>query len=427
MKIRSKKYFDDLKEKHHKLVADAKSNSEKTKREIAAKSDEKSKLETEKQKKQKLLVQNEEAGLDVSKLKAMIQEVDQQVSKLISELDSLQKREAELASVVSRDFGREDSLVSILNNEYGFDEATVVECVEDCFKTLPVTITQHDEAGHPHQCRISIGSKQKDLAIKNSKKYFSKQFRPDSLSWIPAVNESKHEGNETQEAQSGDSQRLIRVFLDSKIDKFILLEELQWYRTVKEKRPDGFSYREVEFQRRFKDAFTDIAISLETLIEDILTKESNKLDLEKPYEDNALLAHISSEIKAQTTTNPSFKVCNEELTSAEIYKRIKDEWDAFVNSPWSSEIKGPLALLKYHSENGEKARFWSGAYEGHYGFRLRTRDHSWIKGEIYISETAMAGSSKMVHYEDYDDDVKVQRLGKMFFFATNRRDSIGDE
>jgi len=421
MKISIKKHFDELKEKHQKLVAAAMSDSANAKKDIASKNQDKSKLETEKQKKEKLLVQNEEAGLEVSKLKTMIQELGGQISKLVADLELLQKREAEFASVVSRDFGREDHLVSILNNAYRCDDATVVNCIEECFKTLPVTITQLDKAGHPQQCRILIGKTQRDLTVKHSGKYFSKNFRPQSLAWVPAVNESTDE--DTQESQANNKEELIGVFYDCKKEKFILLEVLKWYNTVKEQRRGDYgSYREVEVQQEFEDAFTDIAISLETVIGDILTKESNELDLEKPYQDNPLLAHISCEIKAQTTANPLFRVCDEELTSADIYKRIKGEWDSFVNCPWSSKIKGPLALLKYHSENGEKARFWSEAYEGHYGFRLRTRDHSWIEGEIYIAEAVKVSSSKMVHYQpNYNHTV--QKLGKMFFFASNTRDS----
>jgi hypothetical protein len=80
-----------------------------------------------------------------------------------------------------------------------------------------------------------------------------------------------------------------------------------------------------------------------------------------------------------------------------------------------------LALLKYHSENGEKARFWSGDFEGHYGFRLRTRDHSWIEGDIYILPAADADSkkdsAKMLHYKNNSHS-----LGRLFLTVENVRD-----
>jgi hypothetical protein len=90
-------------------------------------------------------------------------------------------------------------------------------------------------------------------------------------------------------------------------------------------------------------------------------------------------------VLAHTSASPIFEVNNETLTSAQIYKAIKDHWDAFTNCPWSKQITHDLALLKYNVENGERVRFWSLAFKNYYGFRLRTRDHSWITGQIFIT------------------------------------------
>ncbi|MCH7994006.1 MAG: hypothetical protein IIB57_06130, partial [Planctomycetes bacterium] len=113
-------------------------------------------------------------------------------------------------------------------------------------------------------------------------------------------------------------------------------------------------------------------------------KENGEIDLEKSYPDNALMARVRSWILPRTNTEPLFPACSDKLTSAKIYERIKDHWDGIKKAPWSDGIKGTLALLKYLLENGEKARFWCKAFENHYGFRLRSRDHDWLVGEIYI-------------------------------------------
>jgi len=52
-------------------------------------------------------------------------------------------------------------------------------------------------------------------------------------------------------------------------------------------------------------------------------------------------------------------------------------------------------------KNGEKPRFWSGEFEGQYGFRLRTRDHNWIVGQIYISPIGGTGSKTKLTVHEY--------------------------
>jgi hypothetical protein len=273
-------------------------------------------------------------------------------------------------------------------------------------------VTRLDHVGHPIQCTISIGQNHKVLNIKPSGKHFSKNFRPESLKWLPA----KSEPNFNQELSSSHCDQRVCVFFDRKTEKYFLSQTtLNWQTEI---HPSNRSYHDGRTHQSHKNDFADIAVSLDAFIQ----TEKVELDLENSYKDNPLLAHARSEITKQTSSKPRFKESSEKLSSPEIYKRIKTEWDTFVNCPWSSEINGTLALLKYHSENGEKARFWSRDFEGQYGFRLRTRDHSWIEGDIYILAAAETDSKKdsvqMMHYRNDG----CHSVGKMFLNVYIKKD-----
>lgn len=66
-------------------------------------------------------------------------------------------------------------------------------------------------------------------------------------------------------------------------------------------------------------------------------------------------------------------------------------WKTFVDAPWAKEISGgAVIMLKHLCERGlETPHIWTLDYKGHYGFRVRTRDHSWITGEIYCPPSAL--------------------------------------
>jgi hypothetical protein len=207
---------------------------------------------------------------------------------------------------------------------------------------------------------------------------------------------------------------------------------LEWQIQVKRQVPLPACYRvsgiyeEREVTEGVRDAFADIAIQLGAKMDELLPEEKSELDLDQSYKDNPMLAHVRSEVLKQTTSKPIFKESADQLACIEIFERIKPEWDAFVNCPWSPEIWGTLALLKYHLENGESPRFWTESFESQFGFRLRTRDHDWIVGQIYIDPSGDKPSGKSrvkVHCQPEADHDRyritesgnwVASLGRMF-------------
>ena len=126
---------------------------------------------------------------------------------------------------------------------------------------------------------------------------------------------------------------------------------------------------------------------------------------------------LQSQVSELTTPKPIFRPSVESADTNEIFKRIKSDWEAFLKCPWAKEIQGTLALLKYYVENGERARFWSGEFENLYGFRLRSRDHDWIKGNIFIDVSGKPASGKEpLEFHDKHGGWVV-RIGRMYLLV----------
>lgn len=391
MKISIEAHFDEAKQRHQVLVEKGASEKLELEKDISLKAVALSHLETELKKKEALLRQNEAADEDAPELKKKISKLASQIAQGTKEIESLKRAAQQNDDICNRSFNRENLMARVLK-VYGCVEADVVGCSADAFKMLAVEVTEDDEddeLGRPVECRIELAQNDfRKLTIKPSDNHFLKDFLPESLEWLPL--NSHPPVAQTQEATGYGR---VRAFFDKEAGKLLLSKTvLEWTDTrVRQHR----KYGEAEYESRHSEEdFADVAISLGALVDKLMQAEKGQLDLDKPYRDNPLLAHVRSVVIGQTTPTPLFKECSEQLTSDEIYQRIKGDWEAFKNCPWSGSVWGPLALLKHHVENGEKARFWSRNFENQYGFRLRTRDHDWLVGSIFIRTTEQLPPAK---------------------------------
>lgn len=426
MNINIKAHFDAEKKKHEELVAKAKSEKEKIRSDTAAKSTSKGNLERELKRKETLLRETEAEGLDATKLRDKMRELESQIAQTARDIEALKLAEQQSEEVVQRSFDDEDLMTSVLKKAYGCEEAVVVDGMDEVYKLLPVEVTELDSAGRPKQCIISITQRQQVvLKVKPTEKHFWENFRPATLRWLPAAEEDesaqawRHHYNDAQTLHrhpKGTNER-VRVFLDSKSNQFVISQKLEWHSTAMQQ---NYPYKEETSY--FEDDFEEVAIQLGAKLKNLVEAEKGELDLEKSYSDNPLFAHARSEVVSHTNSKPLFKESVEALTSVEIYKTIKDEWDAFVNCPWSKQVSGTLALLKYHVENGERARFWSGDFENQFGLRLRTRDHDWIVGQLFIEkskEAATANATMTIHKSEKEE--VVASLGRLFLCVSRDR------
>ena len=88
-------------------------------------------------------------------------------------------------------------------------------------------------------------------------------------------------------------------------------------------------------------------------------------------------------IAAETAGDPKFLPGQRCLSDGQIYKLVGAYWRGFLDAPWEESTEGSYALLKYLCTRDETPSFFSCGTHGHFGFRVRTPDHEWIRGEIY--------------------------------------------
>jgi hypothetical protein len=104
-----------------------------------------------------------------------------------------------------------------------------------------------------------------------------------------------------------------------------------------------------------------------------------------------LSIRIRDSITEVADTNEFFPERNLRLNSQEIHAEIGAYWDAFVNAPWEPSIHGACGMLKHLCERRlETPHVYSYPVKGHYGLRVRTRDHDWIYAELFCPPAALS-------------------------------------
>lgn len=73
----------------------------------------------------------------------------------------------------------------------------------------------------------------------------------------------------------------------------------------------------------------------------------------------------------------------------------------------------------------ERARFWKREFENHFGFRLRTRDHSWIEGSIYLIESGKSVQPGAAPIFEHGQVGWVLKLDRMLLLVKSRANDDG--
>ncbi len=305
--------------------------------------------------KRDLKARAEREGLETAKL-------DAGIADLQSQLDAAAGRLAACTGHVSarRTFDREIALARSLASEFYVREAIEVTGIRDCYAHVVVRVSEEDRAGEPTAIELLVGGRRvMTFAVAKTKSRVSASFRPKALAWVPL-----------QPEKPDTYQEHTPAFFDRSRGLVILP-------TFRRPSHDQYAYGGQA------PGPADIVVSLEDHVRG-QWGDVQEIDLDRAYAENELAEVVRNKTLALTVASGPFRPSEERLTSGDIALKIKDDWSAFAACPWAGDVKGPLALLKYHVENGEKARFWSEEYEGQFGFRLRTRDHTWIVGDLFI-------------------------------------------
>ena len=429
MQIKTKTHFDASKQQAQKQVDDANNHRSKLRSDLTDLEYDRTTQLRDRQNHMALLAENLRMGLESTKaiLEPKIKELDVSIEKLDSEIKEINKSILEVKTPTPPSFEREDLFVSVLVDKLGCEEAEAVEKLEDCFLGFEVVRITVDGFGRPTSCLVVFSSNlKKEFTIKPSGNHYWKGFRPKELEWLPTDfmgdktadtqwSKENLERNTFRRNGSKDfSDTKYQPLYDKTSGSFILPV------TIEKVGYDAYG-RIIEKRTSHADTFPEFAVSLGSVLDSLIEPAKDGLDLNDSYSAHPLLAGVCEAIIAQTSPHPLSNPSSECLASPDIFKKIKADWDGFTTCPWSGDVTGTLALLKHHVENGETVRFWSNGFEDYYGFRMRTRDHNWVRGNIFIAKSipaAKSGTPLTLHRKDnWGRYAKVVSHSRMFIFC----------
>lgn len=414
--VKITEYFEQVRQEHHNRATALQERIQGIADRIAAKNGDSKSLKKERKKMQEILADPPAHAFDLAKAKEVVAGLDIQISQCEADINSLtEERSALEASVDEPALSRVELFSSLLAKVAGCEEALQVPTLDHCWPLQLVTISELDEAGRPQTCRIDFGGgESRTLKIEGNEKRFARDYRPAGLTWLPSVQDRSANGH-----GNGSSHAVqFCAFVDANRRLIVSRTKFSW---MTESSPSyaGYGQRNELQRERHEDDFSDLACSLGARFDEIARAENDAVHLKKDYSSNALMLHIQTVLLGKTTGEPEFEPVDEELKSAEIEKRIKEPWLAFVGCPWSRSIKGNLALLKYSAENGERVRFWSEKFRNLYGFRVRTRDHNWLIGEIFIGKPVEGPIGRVNVQRSYGETVATVECLSVHVSASN--------
>lgn len=141
---------------------------------------------------------------------------------------------------------------------------------------------------------------------------------------------------------------------------------------------------------------------------------------------SAFAGKVLNAVTKVASTEHLFEPLRKRLNESEINEQVGAYWTAFITAPWEGCIDGNAAMLKHLCERKiESPHVWSNQVKGHYGLRVRTRDHTWIKAEIFCPPTFLAPSEPVladaVHYLrcDYHQRPQMAKIGPCYIMIHN--------
>ena len=141
--------------------------------------------------------------------------------------------------------------------------------------------------------------------------------------------------------------------------------------------------------------FDDLLVPVQEAIEALLPEFKELQSAKTP-----LVVRVAKAVQAVGVLETTFEQQTKRLTGAEVTAEVGAYWDAFVNAPWEGGVAGDLAMLKHLCERKlESPHVWSYSIKGHYGLRVRTRDHDWITARIYCPPADFSPKDPVSHDE----------------------------
>lgn len=276
-------------------------------------------------------------------------------------------------------------------------EAVVFPNLVNFYRWLPLSFADHDPSGSPKLVRVHLG-RQSDLEVPIiTGDRVLRDYRPRDLDWLPR----------TSSRARVDEDVFLAVHIESSRQRLLTSN------TFEASHPDSEIQYSERFLRTYEVDCSHLALTILEHLQQALQPVSLPLRIDGDYEPGSLADVIRDRVMEATTTEPEFRPSRLRPTSAEVERTISAHWATFVQSPWHAGVTGQLALLKYLTERGEQPRFWAGPFENHYGFRLRTRDHDWLVGDLYVEGPSAASSTGIEVHERGEWGYSIASVGSL--------------
>lgn len=355
-------------------------------------------LRDELSKKEALKKQASENGLDTSPL-------DKDITRLRGEIDGLQTQHDEQLQLADQPGPKapydKQSVSRFVDHlaELKSGDAEVLHSLQDAaalVTVLPESLTL-DDNGKVIKIRVQLAKHFiGEVAISPEHSRFAKSFRPKALEWLPGLN-----GERPRHENHWHSHEPMRSFIVE--DKQLLLLPSEY----------EFSYRAWHGAQPQTATITGSEapfILASNLLDNAVKEAGGVIRLDQAYQDS-FLSRIREQVVELTSEQPRWVLNTEWPDSDKVFASIREDLSLVVSAPWSDSIHGSWAKMKYTLESGERPRVWHKEHVDHFGIRLRTRDHSWLIGSMYIDHAQQVGKSGSPIEET--NDMHTRKIGRM--------------
>jgi hypothetical protein len=357
----------------------------------------------------------------------------------------------------------------------GCMEAVEVTSLDDCVSAVHVCDTlanendgrrghglEYDKFGRPLKCWVRLDkSTELQVEIEPSDKHFLRAFVPGVLAWMPRLGEdaAKPAAQNGESGKPAESLPPVVAFVFTTTEQLIVScdpselfdpedkeagdpwsefersydpgpepkthtarnqwgqEEDVYSRWWKHKRD-----HEGKLQRAAGWVLSKAAESIPAVLTKQLAEAGGRVDLSRNGANVGFVAAICDQLSALTIPTSPFAEASDKQESLPAEAKVKVDWNRIQWAPWSDEITGPLAKLKYLLENGDNTRFWFKDHNNHYGFRLRTRDHSWLVGQVFVDATVKEDQTKKtIKVHKSGEHWRVATLGRMAIYVSEEK------
>ncbi|MFN7022604.1 MAG: hypothetical protein ACK4WH_14940 [Phycisphaerales bacterium] len=363
--------------------------------------------------KEALRKQAAENGLDTSPLSDAIE-------RLRGEIESLQERLAELARFAAQSVPKppyDKELVSRFVRhltDIGVRDAVVLSSLDGAASHLAVVPSDLRLGDNGKVTRASVRFANRiigEVTVSPQHSRFAKHFRPTELDWVPELNAMRL-------GEGYDRSPEVHCPLFLLEDKHLLLLPSEY----------SFQYQTWPGGNQTARITEDVGpfILASGILAGSVTQAGGDIRLDENYHDR-FLSRICELIQSLTLEQPRWPLNTEWPNSEKVLPSISEELSLVASAPWSDALDGAWAKTKYTLENGERPRVWRKVHADHYGIRLRTRDHTWLVGEIFIDRSQQpgkpgdpiekAGAGRELNYQG-----QTRRIGRMYMRMQESRD-----